>query len=117
MGDLPRFYAAADLFVLPSRREPWGLVVNEAMASGLPVVATRNVGAAQDLIIDGQNGYVSPENDPEALASVIDRACQSEERLRAMGVRAQRLIQSWNYDATLTGFHQALASRLGSRGM
>jgi glycosyltransferase involved in cell wall biosynthesis len=106
--DLPRFYGAADLFVLPSLREPWGLVVNEAMASGLPVIATRKVGAAQDLIIEGQSGYVVPENDAEAMASAIDRACQSEERLRAMGERAQQLIASWNYDATLEGFYQAL---------
>jgi glycosyltransferase involved in cell wall biosynthesis len=114
--DLPRFYAAADLFVLPSVREQWGLVVNEAMASGLPVVATRKVGAAQDLIMEGQSGYSVPENDAEALASAIDRACQSEERLRAMGERAQKLIESWNYDATLRGFCEALSQCLvGSR--
>jgi glycosyltransferase involved in cell wall biosynthesis len=107
---LPRFYAAADLLVLPSVCEPWGLVVNEAMASGLPVLATRKVGAAQDLIIEGQSGYLVPENHAEALASAIDRACQSEERLRAMGERAQQLIESWNYGATLDGFYQALAS-------
>jgi len=112
-GDLPRFYAAADLFVLPSRREPWGLVVNEAMASGLPVIATQKVGAAQDLIIEGQSGYLVPVNDAEAMAVTIDRACQSVERLRAMGELAQQLIASWNYDATLEGFYQALSHCLG----
>jgi glycosyltransferase involved in cell wall biosynthesis len=114
--DLPRFYAAADLLVLPSKHEQWGLVVNEAMASGLPVLATRKVGAAQDLIIEGQSGYVVPEDDAEAMASAIDRACQSEERLRAMGEGAQQLIASWNYDATLKGFYRALASCLGREG-
>jgi glycosyltransferase involved in cell wall biosynthesis len=113
---LPRFYAVADLFVLPSRREPWGLVVNEAMASGLPVLATRKVGAAQDLIIEGESGYLVPENDAEAMASAIDHACQSEERLRTMGKAAQQVVQSWNYGATLTGFYQALAACLGSKG-
>jgi glycosyltransferase involved in cell wall biosynthesis len=106
----------ADLFVLPSRREPWGLVVNEAMASGLPVLATRKVGAAQDLIIEGESGYLVPENDAEAMASAIDHACQSEERLRTMGKAAQQVVQSWNYGATLTGFYQALAACLGSKG-
>jgi len=107
---LPKFYAAADLFILPSLREMWGLVVNEAMASGLPVIATRKVGSAQDLIIEGQSGYLVPESDAEAMAAAIDRACESEEHLRAMGEGAQRVIASWNYDATLSGFHQALAS-------
>jgi len=106
---LPRFYAAADLFVLPSRREPWGLVVNEAMASGLPVLATRRVGAVQDLVLEGQTGFVVPENDADALASAIDRACQSTDRLRTMGEEAQKLIEPWNYEATLSGFYQALA--------
>lgn len=109
---LPRFYAAADLFVLPSRSEPWGLVVNEAMASGLPVLATRTVGAVQDLVLEGQTGFVVPENDADALASAIDRACQSTDRLRTMGEEAQKLIESWNYDVTLGGFHQALSSCL-----
>ena len=107
--DLPRFYAAADLFVLPSEVEPWGLVVNEAMASGLPVIATRKVGAAHDLIIEGENGYMVPENDPAALASAIDRACESEQRLLLLGKKARSTVQSWNYDSTLAGFHNALS--------
>jgi glycosyltransferase involved in cell wall biosynthesis len=107
-SQLPAFYAVADLLVVPSRHEQWGLVVNEAMASGLPVLATRRVGAVQDLILEGQTGFVTPENDADALASAIDRACQSLERLGAMGEKARQLIQSWNYDATLVGFHQAI---------
>lgn len=107
-GVLPKYYGVADLFVLPSETEPWGLVVNEAMASGLPVIATRKVGAAHDLIIEGENGYLVRENDVEAMASAIDHACQSKERLRALGERAQQSVASWNYDATLEGFHRAL---------
>jgi glycosyltransferase involved in cell wall biosynthesis len=107
---LPRFYAAADLLVVPSRIDQWGLVVNEAMASGLPVLATRKVGAVQDLILEGQTGFVAPENDAGALASAIDRACQSTDRLRTMGEEARKLIEPWNYDATLSGFFRALAS-------
>jgi glycosyltransferase involved in cell wall biosynthesis len=88
------------------------MVVNEAMASGLPVMATGRVGAAQDLISEGESGFVVPEDDAEALASAIDRACQSVERLRAMGARAQRLVESRSYDVTLSGFHKALSSCL-----
>jgi glycosyltransferase involved in cell wall biosynthesis len=108
-NQLPKFYAAADLLVVPSRYDQWGLVVNEAMASGLPVLATRKVGAVQDLILEGQTGFVAPENDADALASAIDRACQSLDRLRTMGEEAQKMIEPWNYEATLSGFYQALA--------
>ena len=92
------------------------MVVNEAMASGLPVMATRKVGSAFDLILEGKNGYIVPENDPAALAFAVDRACQGQERLAVMGETAQHVIAEWSYDATLSGFHQALASCLGSDG-
>jgi glycosyltransferase involved in cell wall biosynthesis len=108
-SDLPKYYGVADIFVLPSECEPWGLVVNEAMASGLPVIATGKVGAAHDLIIEGENGYLVPENDPGALASAIDRACESEQRLLLRGEKARCTVQNWNYDSTLAGFHKALS--------
>jgi glycosyltransferase involved in cell wall biosynthesis len=108
-SDLPKYYGVADIFVLPSEWEPWGLVVNEAMASGLPVIATRKVGAARDLIIEGENGYLVPENDPVAQASAIDRACESEQHLLLLGEKARCAVQSWNYDSTLAGFHNALS--------
>jgi glycosyltransferase involved in cell wall biosynthesis len=114
-SDLPRHYAVADVFVLPSECEPWGLVVNEAMASGLPVIATRKVGAAHDLIIEGENGYLVPENDPAALASAIDRACESEQHLLLLGEKARGTVQSWNYDSTLAGFHNALSRCFGAK--
>jgi glycosyltransferase involved in cell wall biosynthesis len=108
-SDLPKYFAVADIFVLPSECEPWGLVVNEAMASGLPVIATRKVGAARDLIVEGENGYLVPENDHVALASAIDRSCDSEQRLLLLGEKAWGTVQSWNYDSTLAGFHKALS--------
>ena len=108
-SDLPKYYGVADIFVLPSECEHWGLVVNEAMASGLPVIATGKVGAAHDLIIEGENGYVVPENDPGALASAINRACESEQRLLLLGEKARCTVQSWDYDSTLAGFHNALS--------
>ena len=58
--ELPALFALADVFVLPSRHEPWGLIVNEAMAAGCAVIASSDVGAAPDLIIDGVNGFVYP---------------------------------------------------------
>src|SRR5262249_23578631 len=68
---LAEYYAAADIFVLPSRSETWGLVINEAMEFGLPIVTTSAVGAAPDLVTDGENGYVVPPDDAGALAAAL----------------------------------------------
>jgi glycosyltransferase involved in cell wall biosynthesis len=66
--DLPLYYGAADAFVHVPRREPWGISVSEAMAFGLPVVASRSTGAAVDLIVPAQNGFILFRDDPEELA-------------------------------------------------
>jgi glycosyltransferase involved in cell wall biosynthesis len=68
-SELPGCYAAADTLVLPSESETWGLVVNEAMACGLPAVVSDAVGCAPDLIDEGQTGYTFPMGDPERLAA------------------------------------------------
>ena len=57
---LAQVYGVSDVFVLPSFEETWGLVVNEAMACGLPVITTDRVGAAVDLVREGENGFVVP---------------------------------------------------------
>ena len=72
-GDLPDYYRAADVLVLPSYYESFGLVVLEALACGTPVVATR-VGAVQDIVRNGVNGWIVSENTPESLAEGLNRA-------------------------------------------
>lgn len=72
--ELPKVYAAADLFVHPAREERWGVSIAEALASGLPVVASSRVGAAHDLIEPGGNGELYPVGDGDALAGAIERA-------------------------------------------
>lgn len=69
---LPKYYGIADVLVVPSWLEPWGLVVNEAMACGTPVIASDRVGAAYDLIEDEKTGYVFTAGDPIALAKSIE---------------------------------------------
>lgn len=76
-SELPRYYVGADLLVLPSDGgETWGLVVNEAMACGLPAVVSDAVGCAPDLIDAGDTGEVFPMGDIEALADALERALQ-----------------------------------------
>lgn len=72
--ELPNVYAAADLFVHPAREERWGVSIAEALASGLPVVASSRVGAAFDLVRAGENGGIYPAGDSVALAAALERA-------------------------------------------
>src|SRR5688500_1410895 len=80
-GDaLTSAYVAADVFALVSRRETWGVVVNEAMACGLPLVLSDRVGAAGDLLDPGHNGELVPAGDIEALTSALERLAADPER-------------------------------------
>ena len=69
--ELPAYYGLAGAFVHASTREPWGLVVNEAMAAGLPVLVSERCGCARDLVVSGENGFVFNPADPRELAARI----------------------------------------------
>lgn len=71
-NDVRRYYQAADVFVLPTREDIWGLVVNEAMAAGLPVITTDKCGAGLELIEDGVNGYIVPVENVLTLKQKIE---------------------------------------------
>ena len=95
--EIPRFYAISDVLVLPSSRETWGMVVNEAMCFGLPVVVSDQVGAASDLVMHGKNGFIFPAGDVEALANNIKQLMElSEEERSAMGTLSSDLIKEWS---------------------
>jgi glycosyltransferase involved in cell wall biosynthesis len=103
-ADLPSYYHAADILVLPSSYEPWGLVVNEAMATGtLPVVSDR-VGAAPDLVAGV--GEVYPCADVGALTSALHRTLR---RLGQPGEadRARERVARYSVDATAAGYEEA----------
>ena len=75
---LAELYRAADVFVLPTREDIWGLVINEAMAYGLPVVTTDRCVAGQELVEDGVNGYLVPVDDPDALRGRLTEVLASD---------------------------------------
>ncbi len=80
---LPAFFRRADLFVLPSRYDGWGVVVNQAVGAGLPVIVSDAVGAGPDLVREDSNGYVFPSGDADALADSIIRLLRAPRRLAA----------------------------------
>ena len=94
--DVPKFYAASDFLVLPSLRETWGIVVNEALCFGLPVIVSDQVGAGEDLVDHGANGFIFPVEDTDRLADYIERLGElpTEERLQ-MGARSKELMKLW----------------------
>jgi glycosyltransferase involved in cell wall biosynthesis len=85
--DLPRYYAAADAFVFPTLGDPYGLVVDEAMACSLPVLTTTAVGEIGSRVVDGENGYLVPPENAAALAGRMQRLLDDETR-RRLGQRA-----------------------------
>jgi glycosyltransferase involved in cell wall biosynthesis len=113
--ELPALLRAGDALVLPSvatrrMREPWGLVVNEAMNCNLPVVATDSVGAAAGgLVVHGSTGLVVRERDPVALAHAIDRLAASPEERARLGRAGSERVLTWNYETAADAFEQALA--------
>jgi glycosyltransferase involved in cell wall biosynthesis len=95
-SELPGLYAASDVFVLPSAQESWGLVVNEAMAAGLPVIVSDEVGAAPDLVEGKGTGIVFPCGDVNALAQALVTLIGSLDLRKTLGAAASRLIDDWD---------------------
>jgi glycosyltransferase involved in cell wall biosynthesis len=109
-SQLPGVYAASDLFVLPSEHEPWGLVVNEAMACGLPVVASDRVGARLDLIVPGVTGEVYPVGDVQALATIVRDLLSDREKLDRMKDAARTRLSTWSYHEHVQGVVDAVVN-------
>ena len=106
--DLPFYYGLADVFVLPSLQEEWGLVLNEAAASGLPLIGTTVSGAAFDLIEDGKNGYCVPAGDAESLKTRIIQILTDSQLKIAMGRLSASKSQEFSPSRCAKGFFQAI---------
>ncbi|UQA62390.1 glycosyltransferase family 4 protein [Polyangium aurulentum] len=103
---MPAAYALGDVFALPSRYEPWGLAVNEAMNLGLPIIASDQVGAVPDLV-GPDNGWVFPAGGTSALARVLDEALSDRAALARRGEASRKRIAGWDIPHTAEGFVHA----------
>jgi glycosyltransferase involved in cell wall biosynthesis len=106
---LPVYYGLAGAFVHASQTEQWGLVVNEAMASGLPVIVSERCGCVPDLVRPGVNGFTFDPYDVEALAGLLQRiADMTDDQRQVMGRAGQRLIADWGPERFADGLVRAV---------
>ncbi len=107
-AELPRVYAASDVFVLPSENEPWGLIVNEVMCAGLPVVVADEVGCVPDLVHDGVNGRHMRAGDVDSLAVALRDLLADAKAREAMGRKSVDIIGGWSYAKCHRGVRAAV---------
>jgi glycosyltransferase involved in cell wall biosynthesis len=103
-------YAAADVLVLPSSTETWGLVMNEAMCFGVPVVASDRVGGARDLVRSGETGQTFRYDDSADLEATLRAVLSNEGRRQEMGRAALNLVRRYSLKATADGIEAGLAA-------
>ena len=106
--ELPVYYGLASAFVHASTTEQWGLVVNEAMASGLPVLVSDRCGCAADLVQEGRNGFTFDPSNVEQLAQLMSKLSAFRFPLSAFGLESQRIISRFGAGAFASGLLQAV---------
>jgi glycosyltransferase involved in cell wall biosynthesis len=111
-GDIPAYYALAGAFVHASTIEQWGLVVNEAMASGLPVLVSNRCGCVPDLVQDGVNGFTFDPYNVEELARLMLKLATRNSQLSTMGLASQRIIRDWGPERFASGLKAAVDKAL-----
>jgi glycosyltransferase involved in cell wall biosynthesis len=107
-AELAQTYVDADVFALLSRHEPWGVAVNEAAASGLPLLLSDRVGAASDLLADGQNGFLVPAGDVHEAAAALRRLAAEPGLRKEFGARSRDLVRDWGYESSVDNFVAAV---------
>jgi len=111
--DVPTILAACDVFVLPSYREGTPRVITEAMASGLPIIAT-NIAGIPEQVKDGTNGFLIEPGDIEALASHLDELCSSAEHRAALGAASQERVGHFSVEQMISDLDSVYQGLLNS---
>jgi 1,2-diacylglycerol 3-alpha-glucosyltransferase len=115
--ELPLYYGLASVFILPSSHfEQWGLVVNEAMACGLPVLVSRACGCAPDLVQEGINGYTFDPQDVDLIAGLLMKMSGGEVNLPRLGAASRQLISAYSPEAFAANLLLAIRNSLAGKG-
>ena len=108
IDELPAYYGLASAFVHPALTDQWGLVVNEAMAAGLPVLVSTGAGCAFDLVEEGGNGYRFTPTDEAQLAALLQRLASPDTDRAAMRQRSRAIIANWSPEVFAKQLWQAV---------
>jgi len=106
--ELPAYYALANAFVHPSKSEQWGLVVNEALASGLPVLVSERCGCSPDLVQDGVNGFTfNPDDETQLTSRLLAMATLPTEERERMGAAGREIVKQFGPEKFGEGLESA----------
>lgn len=108
IDEIPKYYKLADVFVLPSYEETWGLVINEAMSVGLPIVTTRVVGASTDLVIENKNGFVVKEKSSKDLFEKLTMLLQNQKVVESFSKYSRKHIMKFTPGKAAASFVKAI---------
>jgi len=106
--DLVCYYQLCDLFVLPSKIEPWGLVLNEVMNLGKAVIVSDQVGSSKDLVHPKKNGVIYKSGDINGLAVAIQETIENSAENKSMGMESMKIISKWSFDQDLIGLKKSI---------
>ena len=116
VAELPRFFGNADVFILPSRHDGWGVVVNQAIAAGLPVICSDSVGAA-DLVVENANGHVIPTANSKALYDAIVSFAKNPSLGRQFGARSREYAREWTPEQAVDRWYRLCDEVLSANTM
>jgi glycosyltransferase involved in cell wall biosynthesis len=109
IAELPAYYAAADIFIFPTLEDGWGLVVNEAMACGKPILCSKYAGCCPELLKEDVNGYsFDPLDQEDTKKAIIKIFRKQQHELERMGEKSREIVANFNYERMVEGFKKAV---------
>lgn len=115
IGELPAYYGLAGAFIHPALQEQWGLVVNEAMATGLPVLVSQTCGCTRDLVLEEETGFSFDPKDTNTLARLMVQVSSGQVDRETIGQAAQRHIDQWGTERFAQGLYDAIKTAIEKR--
>jgi len=112
VADLPKIFAESDIFILPSRHDGWGVVVNQAVATGMPVIATNQVGAANDLVIPNENGFCIEADSSTAIYEAMKHFIIHPESIAKFAERSREIAETISLESAVNDWFDFFSDAL-----